>query len=100
MKYLILMGFLALIARQASAQTDTIPRAESRLFKANVIMPGLSYELALGSSTTFIINPYMVPGYTSQEGLSVTPIIRADFRKYYNFLRRYFQGQTNRRKRC
>ena len=90
------MSLLVLTVGTTFAQTDTIPRTESRLFKGRVLLPGLAYEKALGSSTTFDISVYASPGYSSSVGFTVYPNARADLRKYYNFLRRYAKGKRTK----
>ena len=68
-------------------------RTEPHLFKINLLAPGLEYEVALGSSTTLNINPYLTGGYASSEGLLIFPAIQGQFRKYYNLMRRQAKGK-------
>lgn len=93
MKLIQTIVLLLLISGLAQAQMSEPTRTEPRLFKINLLAPGFEYEIALGSSTTLNINPYLTGGYASSEGLLVFPAIQGQFRKYYNLIRRQAKGK-------
>lgn len=87
-KLLIILFFLLAIE---SFGQDTI-KVEKKLFKINIINPGLTFEKSVSNTNTVSLDGNLSFGgnYSSNNGwqLLVSPLIRSQFRHYYNFDRR------------
>ncbi len=71
---------------------------EKQLFKVNAFLPGISYELAAGNSSTFNFDAELNFGLRGASGVQTQfgfyPGLVAEFRNYNNFNRRVLKGKN------
>ena len=88
--------FLLLPIFCLNAQTSN--KVEYGLFKINVLIPGVSYELGLGSRSTMNFEASLVPvvenGFNNELDWVLFPSLIAEFRYYTNMNRRIGKGKN------
>ncbi|MFK7813003.1 MAG: hypothetical protein AB8B59_10945 [Maribacter sp.] len=90
--------FIALLFSSLFVSAQFGKNCELRQFKINILNPGIEYEMALGTNTTFDIKAGLQFGLDPlvsniYEEIAFLPAAAGQFRYYYNFEKR----QQNRR---
>ncbi|APQ18060.1 hypothetical protein [Maribacter hydrothermalis] len=97
MKKIIFVAAIFMITFYSNAQSGQF--VEDGLLKANLLLPGVSYEFGVGKRTT--INTEAIIGFALRGASNVEtqfglyPGFAADFRYYNNFNRRISKGKNS-----
>ncbi|MDO6470267.1 hypothetical protein [Maribacter sp. 1_MG-2023] len=96
MKKITFLSIILMSVFYANAQSDKL--VEDGLFKANLLAPGVSYELGIGSKTTLNLEAFLgfaLNGGSDREtNFGLYPGLEADVRQYINFDRRLSKGKN------
>ena len=94
MKHLLLCSILFSCLFSAYAQQASV---EKNVFSANILTPGLEYELGLTPTTSLDLRVGTGFAYqkgTFSEGYGVYPIFSVQYRNYYNLNKRTDKGKN------
>ncbi len=96
MKNIYILWFLIVPMIWCNAQSTK--KVENGLFKVNALLPGVSYELGVGSNST--LNFEAVVGFSVNGGsnrdteFGIYPGLQAEYRNYVNMNRRISKGKN------
>lgn len=96
MKKIIALSAILMFSFSLFAQNGR--QVEDGLFKANLLAPGVSYELGIGAKTTLNLEAFL--GFALNGGsdrdtnFGLYPGLEADVRQYINFDRRLRKGKN------
>ncbi|AWG20055.1 hypothetical protein FFWV33_00225 [Flavobacterium faecale] len=95
MKKLVIYTIVFLFAKLGIAQTVKV---SERLFKVNILSPGLGYEWGVGSNSTFNVDMNLsLGGVNDNNGqlkVLAVPFVRGQYRFYYNLDKRLDKGKS------
>ncbi|TDT47149.1 hypothetical protein CLV90_1221 [Maribacter spongiicola] len=96
MKKITLLSVIIFSAFYMNAQSGQL--VEDGLFKANLLAPGVSYELGIGAKTTLNLEAFLGFALNGGSGrdtnFGLYPGLEADVRQYINFDRRLRKGKN------